>query len=79
LGFHWVSHEFDYYDYYTEREKRGDGIEVLISGGVLAFGTYDFRVLLNVDYSVTFNDYDDRALVLTIGIMRAGKRWFDVF
>ena len=79
LGFHWVLHEFDESGYRLEGEKRSDGIEMLVSGGLLAFRTYDFRVLLNIDYSLTFNDYDDRALVLTIGIMRTEKKWFDVF
>lgn len=80
LGFHWVSHyEFNDYGYRPEGKKRGDGIEMLVSGGLLAFRTYNFRVLLNIDYSLTFNDYDDRALVLTIGIMSAGKKSFGIF
>ncbi len=78
IGVHFVKHEYQidfnnvngiYHNPNDFREKKSDGMELLLSGGVMAFRTYNFRVMLNLDYSVTFNDYDDRAFVLTIGIM----------
>jgi len=45
----------------------------------MAFRTYDFRVILNVEYSVTLNDYKDSGAVVTIGVMRSGKKVFGIF
>jgi len=83
IGFHGVSHE-QYYpdDYYYgdyQRQEASDGFEFLLKGGLLAFRTYDFRVIATVEYSITLNDYDDRAIVLTIGVMRGGKKVFGIF
>lgn len=74
LGFHLVSHQSGFGPNFDD--KREDGIEIILSGGLMAFRTYNFRVLFNLDYSITFNDYDDRAVVFTIGIIRTGKRFF---
>ncbi|RLC53302.1 MAG: hypothetical protein DRH79_03815 [Candidatus Cloacimonadota bacterium] len=63
LGFHWVLHG-------GGNHKRGDGMELIASTGLRAFRTYNFQVLLNLDYSITMNDYDDRSLVFTIGLMK---------
>jgi TolB-like protein len=84
LGFHAVSHEVPYYDpyygeYQYEENKTSDGVEFLIKGGLLGFRTYDFRMLVTVEYSITLNDYDDQAIVVTIGMMKAGKRVFGIF
>lgn len=82
VGFHGVSHEqyYDGHDYSTNHEnnKREDGFEFLIKGGLLAFRTYDFRVVATVEYTMTFNDYNDRAIVLTLGVMRGGKKIFGI-
>jgi TolB-like protein len=82
LGFHAVSHERvhddPYYGDYQEDET-SDGVELLIKGGLLALRTYDFRVVATVEYSIAFNDYDDSGIVVTIGMMRAGKRIFGIF
>lgn len=84
LGFHAVSHEYPvFYDgygdsYYTE-EQSSDGFEVIVKGGLMAFRTYDFRVVATLEYCWTFNDENDRAIGLTFGIMRAGKRVFGIF
>ncbi len=83
LGFHAVSHKVgyvydgNYYDY--QPEKPSDGFEFLFKGGFLTFRTYDFRVVATVEYSVTLNDYHDQGIVLTIGVMRAGKKVFGIF
>jgi len=78
LGFHGVSHE-QVDDYGYQQNKTSDGVELLIKGGLLAFRTYDFRVVANVEYGITFNDCHDRAIVVTIGMMRAGKKVFGIF
>ena len=65
LGFHWVAHN-DWYD----DNKRSDGIEFIVNAGIRAFRTYNFQVMLNIDYAITFNDYDDRALIFTIGLLK---------
>jgi TolB-like protein len=83
VGFHGVSHKQFYgdphYYEYEQDEKTSDGFEFLIKGGLLAFRTYDFRVIVGVEYSITLNDYDDRAIVLTLGVMRGGKKVFGIF
>jgi TolB-like protein len=82
VGFHAVDHQWLYADYDTydyQQNKPSDGFEFLLKGGLLAFRTYDFRVVATVEYSITLNDYDDRAIVLTIGVMRAGNKVFGVF
>lgn len=82
VGFHAVSHEkyYDYpYSYHGQQEEPGDGIEFLVKSGLLAFRTYDFRVIATIEYSMTLNDFDDRAVVFTIGVMRGGKRVFGIF
>jgi hypothetical protein len=59
LGFHWVASHSD----------GGDGFETVATAGLMGFRTYNFRVLMNVDYSVTLNDYTDQAVILTMGVM----------
>ena len=61
LGFHWVAHDED---------KRGDGLEFIANVGIRAFRTYNFQIILNVDYAITFNDFDDQALIITIGLLK---------
>lgn len=71
-GFHIVSHDniYEYtYPYEERAEKQKSGIMANIQGGLLAFRTYHFHVLLNLEYSFTFNDYDDRGVVFTIGLL----------
>ena len=76
FGFHWVPHEeivesgdpFSNQDNNTE-EKWEDGFELIVHSGLRAFRTYNFQILLNLDYSIAFNDYNDEALVFTIGLL----------
>ena len=75
IGFHAVAHDEESH----ETDTHGDGFELILKGGLLAFRTYDFRVVANVEYTTAFNDYDDNAIILTIGVMRAGKRVFGIF
>jgi len=64
LGFHWVAHS------YASEDKRGDGLEFTANAGIRAFRTYNFQIILNIDYAITFNDFDDRALIITIGLLK---------
>ena len=65
LGFHWVAHEGIFYD----NGKDGDGIELGLKGGVRLFHTYNFQFFIEGEYIMTFNDYNDKAFVFTIGIL----------
>ncbi|MFQ6610896.1 MAG: hypothetical protein ACE5D7_08880 [Fidelibacterota bacterium] len=62
LGFHWVAHP-------VNDELRNDGFELLLTTGVRAFRTYNFQVLMNLDYTKTFNDYNDEGIIFTIGLL----------
>lgn len=65
LGFHWVAHE----DIFDDDGKDGDGIELGLKGGVRLFHTYNFQFFIEGEYIMTFNDYNDKAFVFTIGIL----------
>ncbi|MBL1155946.1 MAG: hypothetical protein D8M51_13600 [Ignavibacteriae bacterium] len=65
LGFHWVLHE----GIFSENNKDGDGIGLGLKGGVRLFHTYNFQIFVQGEYIMTFNDYNDKAIVFTIGIL----------
>ena len=75
LGFHWVaSHENQYiidpyYDSYNSTEKESDGVELGFEAGIRIFHTYNVQFFIKCEYIMTFNDYDDKAIVFTIGIL----------
>ncbi len=73
FGIHWIAHD-DETDWNHENNKRTHGAEISLHGGVKAFRTYNFQIIFNVDYSYTFNDYDDRGIAVTIGILSSKKR-----
>jgi hypothetical protein len=62
FGFHWVAHDHNL-------SGDSDGFELTVNTGLRLLHTYNFQVLLNLEYIMTFNDYDDRAIVFTIGIL----------
>lgn len=64
LGFHWVAHEDFFFD-----DKEGDGIGLGLIGGIKLFHTYTFQLFIQGEYIMTFNDYNDKAFVFTIGIL----------
>lgn len=66
LGFHWVAHENWMFG---NEEKDGDGIELGFQGGVRLFHTYNFQIFIQGEYIMTFNDYNDKAFVFTIGLL----------
>lgn len=67
FGFHWVTHNDVIY--YNNDKKSSDGFELGLATGLRLFHTYDFQVVLNLEYIITFNDYNDKAIVFTIGIL----------
>lgn len=74
LGFHWVTnHQYEYLynePYYSSPvEKDADGIELGLEAGVRLFHTYNFQFFIKGEYIMTFNDYNDKAFVFTIGIL----------
>ena len=75
FGFHWV----DVAGESDDDDERADGFEAIGRVGLMAFRTYNFRVMLNLDYCFTFNSYDSQAVVFTIGLMRADTKLFGLF
>lgn len=72
FGFHWVSHPTSY-DYVLgpvlDANKQSHGFELVLSSGLRLFRTQRFTVVINLEYLITFNDYNDRAIVFTIGLL----------
>ncbi len=69
FGFHWVTHN-DWINYGgIQDKKKDDGFEFTLHSGLRLFRTYNFQVLINLDFIYTLNDFDDKAVVLTIGIL----------
>ncbi len=64
LGFHWVSHNG-----YNNGNNRGDGFEFSAHTGLRIFRTYNFQILINLEYNITINDFKDNAIIFTIGIL----------
>ena len=81
FGFHWVSHNepqavyvtdpnTGYMTYTTQNQDlRSDGLEMGAHAGLRLFRTFSFQIILQVDIIHTFNDYDDNAVVFTIGML----------
>ena len=73
FGFHWVAHDavfmYDPYYYTDGVEKDADGIEIGLNAGLRILHTYNIQLFINVEYIMTFNDYNDKAFVITIGIL----------
>jgi hypothetical protein len=70
IGFHWVSHE-KYYGMYSpnQSDRKSDGFELIGHAGIRMLHTYNFQLIFQLEYLVTLNDYDDRAIAFTIGIL----------
>lgn len=67
VGFHWVSHTGFFSG--AQAGNRADGFELIAHAGIRVLHTYNFQLIFNLDYIYAFNDYNDRALVFTIGIL----------
>ena len=69
LGFHWVHHDGSTSPNTTGSETNEDGIGLGVGAGLRILHTYDIQLFINVEYIITFNDYNDKSIVLTIGIL----------
>lgn len=69
LGFHWVYHDGSTSSNTTGSETNEDGIGLGLGAGLRILHTYDIQLFINVEYIITFNDYNDKSIVLTIGIL----------
>jgi len=75
FGFHWVNQHHNYDEYYDShgnyqyKEKKSDGFELTVNTGIKAFRTYNFFILANLAYTFTLNDYNDQAVIFSIGWM----------
>ncbi len=76
FGFHWITHTQNNYIAVTQpgsgvdySSKASDGFELTFNTGLRVLHTYNFQILLNLEYIMTFNDYNDKAIVFTIGIL----------
>ncbi len=70
VGFHWISHNtLINFSGAPQDNRRGDGIELSAMTGLRLLHTYNFQMILNLEFIYTMNDYDDRAVVFTIGIL----------
>lgn len=70
FGFHWITHD-DFFDPYLNmtKSRRADGFEITANAGMRILHTYNFQILVNLEFIYTINDYDDTAIVFTIGIL----------
>jgi hypothetical protein len=62
LGFHWVQHRED------GDTKLDDGFHTNARAGLILFRTYDFQMVIQGDYIVTWNDRPDRAWMIGLGV-----------
>ena len=76
LGFHWVDHDYstpydyNYNNYPTPNtDYDEDGIELGLGAGLRFLHTYNIQFFINVEYIITFNDFNDKSIVFTIGIL----------
>ena len=70
LGFHWISHtDPPNSSGLPAKELRSDGIELSANTGIRVLHTYNFQMIFNLEFIYTMNDYNDRAVVFTIGIL----------
>jgi len=78
FGFHWISHSDDSQQTISHNgsyngdveEKKKDGFELAANTGLRLFRTYNFQIIINLAYAYTFNDFDDQAIIFTIGLLR---------
>jgi len=74
FGFHWVSHDqvaliAPQTGFNVSPSGRSDGFELSLATGMRVLHTYNFQLIFNLEYTYAFNDYDDQAVVFTIGIL----------
>lgn len=73
LGFHWVQHEYfgfiDEFGNYIQKDLEAHGIELGFKTGIRVLHTYNVQLFVNLELIMTFNDYNDKAIVFTFGIL----------
>jgi hypothetical protein len=71
FGYHWINHSTKKINtpYTYTVTKKADGFELTLNTGLRILRTYNFQILVNLEYIMTFTDYKDRAIVFTIGIL----------
>ena len=71
FGYHWINHSTKEINtpYTYTVTKKADGFELTLNTGLRILRTYRFQILVNFEYIMTFNDYKDKAVVFTIGIL----------
>jgi hypothetical protein len=62
FGFRWITKKNTFFDNST-------GLEAGIRAGVLLFRTYDFHVLINLEYTTLLTDEQDQSIIFTLGIL----------
>jgi hypothetical protein len=62
-GFHWVRNKDD-----RGQTSLDDGFHTAAQAGLILFRTYDFQMVLQGEYAVTWNDTQDRAWFFSLGI-----------
>ncbi|MCX6152065.1 MAG: hypothetical protein NTX22_16180 [Ignavibacteriales bacterium] len=63
FGFHWVSHSDGFI------KKKADGFELTANTGIRILHTYSVQIVFNLELILTLNDYNDKAIVFTLGIL----------
>ena len=73
FGFHWVTHSvvsgYNYETHTYSDKLKSDGFELSLKTGLRILHTYNFQILVNLEYIITLNDFNDKAIVFTIGIL----------
>jgi len=79
VGIHWVQHDIvNDWRLHDEtqttvrqqpKELSGNGIELGVQAGLRLLHTYNVQLFINLEFIMTFNDYDDKAIVFTIGLL----------
>ena len=75
LGVHLItiSTRVDSGEYYHYEDNEGDGFALNVGGGLMAFQTYDFRLNLDVRYTIAFPNHGlgtHHGVAITLGITR---------
>ena len=84
LGMHWISYEtaedtiFSVYDsdtsYWIDYEpKLDDGPSITVGGGIVAFQTYDFRLILDARFTAVFADRTHTSATISVGVTHRKK------
>ncbi len=84
LGMHWVSYEtgqdtiLSVYDsdtsYWIDYEpKLDDGPSITVGGGIVAFQTYDFRLILDARFTAVFADRTHTSATISVGVTHRKK------